>query len=287
MISAINRYVTSKDVCRYGNDFVVRSSKEINGLSRHRATLAEATLKDLVPNLLNIKAKHLFMHDELHYWREKDLITFLEVVSPEVLLATVVYPPELLVGAKQSLNPWCYDFDIKGGKLLFYPDGVRSEGYEQPLKGGYLLTAKEIHLPNGDIYCIDLIHSKYAHHLISVTKGAAVTCEYRSFDGFEAVSFGGLVNLSSNSNPFFPVSFDLVSKMYRYLRSLKKPDLQSAMAKLSQIVPEPSANEIKFVQEFAELVISCNNVSSLLSVNRLRLFLCRVYQKNFSCVVFK
>nr|QTG11574.1 viral replicase [Cowpea mild mottle virus] len=281
MISAINRYVTSKDVCRYGNDFVVRSSKEINGLSRHRATLAEATLKDLVPNLLNIKAKHLFMHDELHYWREKDLITFLEVVSPEVLLATVVYPPELLVGAKQSLNPWCYDFDIKGGKLLFYPDGVRSEGYEQPLKGGYLLTAKEIHLPNGDIYCIDLIHSKYAHHLISVTKGAAITCEYRSFDGFEAVSFGGLVNLSSNSNPFFPVSFDLVSKMYRYLRSLKKPDLQSAMAKLSQIVPEPSANEIKFVQEFAELVMSCSNVSSLLSVNRLRLFLCRVYQKTF------
>nr|QTF19683.1 replication polyprotein [Cowpea mild mottle virus] len=279
MISVINRYVTSKDVCRYSNDFVVRSSKEIAGLSRHKATLAEATLRDLVPNLLNIKAKHLFMHDELHYWRVKDLITFLEVVNPEVLLATVVYPPELLVGAKQSLNPWCYDFDIKGNKLLFYPDGVRSEGYEQPLKSGYLLTAREIHLPNGDIYCVDLIHSKYAHHLISITKGAAITCEYRSFDGFEAVAFGGLINLSSNSNPFFPVSFDLVSKMYRYLRSLKKPDLQSAMAKLSQIVPEPSACEIKFVQEFAELVMSCSNVNSLLSVNRLRLFMSRVYQK--------
>nr|QTG11551.1 viral replicase [Cowpea mild mottle virus] len=252
MISAINRYVTSKDVCRYGNDFVVRSSKEINGLSRHRATLAEATLKDLVPNLLNIKAKHLFMHDELHYWREKDLITFLEVVSPEVLLATVVYPPELLVGAKQSLNPWCYDFDIKGGKLLFYPDGVRSEGYEQPLKGGYLLTAKEIHLPNGDSQCSQRSKSKDANQATRITKGAAVTCEYRSFDGFEAVSFGGLVNLSSNSNPFFPVSFDLVSKMYRYLRSLKKPDLQSAMAKLSQIVPEPSANEKTLVQDAAD-----------------------------------
>nr|QBA83594.1 RNA dependent RNA polymerase [Cowpea mild mottle virus] len=281
VISVINRYVTSKDVCRYSNDFVVRSSKEITGLSRHRATLAEATLRDLVPNLLNIKAKHLFMHDELHYWREKDLITFLEVVNPEVLLATVVYPPELLVGSKQSLNPWCYDFNIKGNKLLFYPDGVRSEGYEQPLKGGYLLTAKEIHLPNGEVYCVDLIHSKYAHHLISITKGAAVTCEYRSFDGFEAVAFGGLINLSSNSNPFFQVSFDLVSKMYRYLRSLKKPDLQSAMAKLSQIVPEPSASEIKFVQEFADLVMSCSNVNSLLSVNKLRFFLCRVYQKVF------
>nr|WMZ16808.1 RNA-dependent-RNA-polymerase [Cowpea mild mottle virus] len=281
VISAINRYVTSKDVCRYSNDFVVRSSKEIAGLSRHKATLAEATLRDLVPNLLNVKAKHLFMHDELHYWREKDLITFLEVVNPEVLLATVVYPPELLVGSKQSLNPWCYDFDVKGNKLLFFPDGVRSEGYEQPLKGGYLLTAKEIHLPNGEVYCVDLLHSKYAHHLISITKGAAVTCDYRSFNGFEAVAFGGLVNLSSSSNPFFPVSFDLVSKMYRYLRSLKKPDSQSAMAKLSQIVPEPSASEIKFVQEFADLVVNCGNVNSLLSVSRLRLFLCRVCQKVF------
>nr|UOF93340.1 replicase [Cowpea mild mottle virus] len=281
MINVINRYVTSKDVCRYSNDFVVRSSKVISGLSRHQATLAEATLRDLVPNLTNIKAKHLFMHDELHYWREKDLITFLEVVDPEVLLATVVYPPELLVGSKQSLNPWCYDYEVKGNKLLFFPDGVRSEGYEQPLKGGYLLTAREIHLPNGEIYCVDLLQSKFSHHLISITKGSAVTCEYRSFDGFEAVAFGGLINLSSESNPFFPVSFDLVSKMYRYLRSLKKPDLQSAMAKLSQIVPEPSASEIKFVQEFADLVISCGNVGSLLSVNRLRLFMCRVYQRVF------
>nr|WMX25326.1 replicase [Cowpea mild mottle virus] len=278
LVQSINRYVSSKDKCRYSNDFVVRSSECIVGLDRHRAILADVTLKDLVPNIAKVKAKHLFLHDELHYWREKDLITFLEVIQPEVLLGTVVFPPELLVGAKQSLNPWCYQFDIEDGRLLFYPDGERSEGYEQPLRGGYLLTTNEIRLPNGEVYCVDLLASKFAHHLFSITRGSAVVNKYRSFGRFEAVSFAGLLDLSPLNQPFFPVSYDVVSKMYRYLRSLKKPDQQSAMAKLSQIVPEPTADEIKFTQEFAELVIGCNTVNSLLSVNRLQNFLTRVYK---------
>nr|UZG77120.1 replicase [Cowpea mild mottle virus] len=278
LVQSINRYVSSKDKCRYSNDFVVRSSECISGLDRHKAILADVTLKDLVPNIAKVKAKHLFLHDELHYWREKDLITFLEVIQPEVLLGTVVFPPELLVGAKQSLNPWCYQFDIEDGRLLFYPDGERSEGYEQPLRGGYLLTTNEIRLPNGEVYCVDLLASKFAHHLFSITRGSAVVNKYRSFGRFEAVSFAGLLDLSPLNQPFFPVSYDVVSKMYRYLRSLKKPDQQSAMAKLSQIVPEPTADEIKFTQEFAELVISCNSVNSLLSVNRLQIFLSRVYK---------
>nr|UXD78318.1 RNA-dependent RNA polymerase [Papaya chlorotic spot associated virus] len=276
MVSVINRYVTSADKVRYSNDFVVRSSKQIEGLSRHKAVLADVTLKDLVPNLKILKSKHMFLHDELHYWRPKDLITFLEVIKPEVLLGTVVYPPELLVGATSSLNSWCYQFEVKGNSLLFYPDGERSEGYEQPLKGGYLLTTREIILPDGEVYCVDLVCSKFAHHLVSITKGPALTNKYRSFGHFEAVSFSNLLSLSPISQPFFPVSFEVVSKMYRYLRSLKKPDLQSAMAKLSQIIPEPSADEIKFTQEFAELVISCDPMRSLLSVNRLQTFFGRV-----------
>nr|UDF48723.1 replicase polyprotein [Cowpea mild mottle virus] len=279
LISVINRYVTSADKVRYSNDFVVRSSQPISGLKRHQPILSDVTLKDLVPNLNPIKTKHLFLHDELHYWRPKDLITFLEVMRPEVLLGTVVYPPELLVGAKSSLNPWCYQFEIRGSSLLFYPDGERSEGYEQPLKGGYLLTTNEIELPDGEIYCVDLICSKFAHHLFSITRGSALVNKYRSFGHFEAISFSGLLNLSPSCQPLIPVPFEVVSKLYRYLRSLKKPDLQSAMAKLSQIVPEPSAEEIKFTQEFAELVINCETVRSILSVNRLQMFLGRVYIK--------
>ncbi|ADQ54107.1 RNA-dependent RNA polymerase [Cowpea mild mottle virus] len=278
LVQVVNRYVSSKDKCRYSNDFVVRSSAPIEGLDRHKATLAECTLRDLVPNISRVKAKHLFLHDELHYWREKDLITFLEVINPEVLLGTVVFPPELLVGAKRSLNPWCYHFEIEDGKLLFFPDGERSEGYEQPLRGGYLLTTNEIRLPNGQVYCVDLLASKFAHHLFSITKGPAVTNTCRSFGRFEAVSFSGLLDLSPLNQPFFPVSFDIVSKLYRYLRSLKKPDHQSAMAKLSQIVQDPTAEEIKFTQEFADLVINCGTVNSLLSVNRLQIFITRVYK---------
>nr|UDF48717.1 replicase polyprotein [Cowpea mild mottle virus] len=279
LISVINRYVTSADKVRYSNDFVVRSSKEIRGLSRHRSNLSGNTLKDLVPNLDPIKTKHLFLHDELHYWGHRDLIAFLEIIKPEVMLGTIVYPPELLIGAKASLNPWCYQFEVKGGSLLFYPDGERSEGYEQPLNCGYLLTTNEIILPNGDVYCVDVICSKFAHHLVSITKGPALTNKFRSFGRFEAVSFSGLLNLSPLNQPYIPVPFEVVSKLYRYLRSLKKPDAQSAMAKLSQIVPEPTAEEIKFTQEFADLVMHCDPVNSLLSVNRLQTFFTRAYMR--------
>nr|URX65515.1 RNA-dependent RNA polymerase [Cowpea mild mottle virus] len=279
LISVVNRYVTSADKARYSNDFVVRSSNEVRGLSRHRPSLAGSTLKDLVPNLNPIKSKHLFLHDELHYWDHRDLITFLEVLKPEIMLGTIVYPPELLIGAKASLNPWCYQFEVKGNSLLFYPDGERSEGYEQPLNCGYLLTANEIVLPNGDVYCVDIICSKFAHHLVSISRGSSLVNRFRSFGRFEAVSFSGLLNLSPLNQPYIPVPYEVVSKLYRYLRSLKKPDAQSAMAKLSQIVPEPTAEEIKFTQEFADLVMHSDPVSSLLSVNRLQTFFTRAYMR--------
>jgi hypothetical protein len=60
------------------------------------------------------------------------------------MLATVVIPPELLIGAKGSMNKWCYEFEITGETLRFYPDGVAAEGYEQPMSCTYLLKTKQI-----------------------------------------------------------------------------------------------------------------------------------------------
>ncbi|AFI61519.1 unnamed protein product [american hop latent virus] len=273
LIESINRYVTSADKIRYGNDFVIASSKPCKMLKRHAPLLGKAALRELIPECVQRRAKHLFMHDEIHYWDARDLCGFLEVVRPETLLATLVYPPELLSGAKESLNRWCYTFEIKDSNLLFYPDGVRSEGYVQPLRNGFLLKANRIVLADGTVYGVGLICSKFAHHLVAITKGSELNVDYRSFGPFEAVACNGLSKMARKVNGCFPVSFDLVSRVYRYLRTLKKPDVQSAMAKLGQLVPEPNGAEIKFVEEFSKLVIRTNTINSTICADHAKLFL--------------
>jgi hypothetical protein len=190
-------------------------------------------------------------------------------MRPDKLLGTVVYPPELLFKQVRSLNEWCYTYDIVGDTLMFFPDGVQSEGYQQPLKGGYLLGARSLKLPDGTIYMVDVLCSKFAHHLVSITRGEAVAPTHRAFGPFEAVASEALTSLSPDYPVCFPVSYEVVNKIYRYLRTLKKPDEQSAIAKLSQIIAEPSGREIDFVECFARLVIQNSSICVTIMPERL------------------
>nr|AXL95764.1 polyprotein [Passiflora latent virus] len=261
MLQCINRYVSSADKIRYGNEFVVRRSTESRALRRH--SLADSdTLRDLIPNVPSYS--NLFLHDELHYWSKEQLITFLEICKPQVMLGTLVYPTEIFAGSKNSLNPWCYEYEIKKGRLLYYPDGVRSEGYDQPLEGGFLLTANKIQLLDGTVYCVDVVCSKFSHHLVSITRGDFVVPSYRSFGPFEAVHSGPLKDISRAAGECFPVCYHTVLREYRYLRSLKKPDIQSAMAKFSQLSHEPSGAAIKFMEELSKLIIETGDVRTVI-----------------------
>nr|QUP51755.1 replicase [Ligustrum necrotic ringspot virus] len=270
LIKAVNRYVSSADKIRYGNEFVVCGGPDLRAMNRHKSDLERPTLSSLVPNVKT--SSNLFLHDELHYWSKSELITFLEIVEPKTMLGTVVYPTEIFAGARNSLNPWCYEFEIKGDKLIFYPDGVRAEAYEQPLNGGYLLQANKIRLPSGRIYCVDVIASKFTHHLIAITAGDAVVPENRSFGPFEAVSSGGLQKIGSGKTQFYPVSHSVLLRIYRYLRSLKKPDMQSAMAKFSQLCNEPSGAAISFMEEFSHLVIHTGGIRTVLAPESVKQF---------------
>nr|WJN65811.1 replicase [Phlox virus M] len=271
-VQCINRYVTSADKMRYSNDFVVYNSGSCDELSKHGKGICEPTLRGIMGPLMRHKAKHLFLHDELHYWSSKNLIDFLTVLRPETLLGTVVYPPELLFKQTRSLNEWCYTYDIVGDAVHFFPDGVRSEGYQQPLKGGFLLTTRKILLTDGTVYMVDVVCSKFAHHLVAITKGEALNQTHRSFGPFEATASEELTALSPEYPVCFPVSYELVNKIYRYLRTLKKPDEQSAMAKLSQVVAEPTGLEIDFVESFSRLVISNGSISNTIMPERLKIF---------------
>ncbi|CAJ43605.1 RNA-dependent RNA polymerase [Narcissus common latent virus] len=272
-VQCINRYVTSADKMRYGNDFVVFNSHPNESLGRHGKGLTAPTLKDIVEPLQRRKAKQLFLHDELHHWSSKNLVDFLTHLRPDTLLGTLVYPPELLFKQTRSLNEWCYTFEIIGGTFFYYPDGVRSEGYQQPLAGGFLLKTSKIVLEDGDCYMVDVLCSKFSHHLVSLTRGEAINCTHRSFGPFEATASEELTALSPEYPICFPVSYDIVNKIYRYLRTLKEPDEQSAMAKLSQIVAEPTGAEIDFVEGFARLIIRQSSICSTILPDNLKLFL--------------
>nr|QED43569.1 replicase [Garlic latent virus] len=256
MVELVNRYVTSADKIRYPNDFHLSITAEQCFNRYDGFKHLGPGLRKLLPHCITVKPRRLFLHDELHYWCERDLVTFLSAVRPEKVIGTVVYPPELLKGVKFSLNKWCYDFDVEGDDLIFYPDGVRTESYTQPLSGCFYLKVGTLKLLDGSVYHIDVVHSTFCHHLISITAGEAVRAPTNSFSNFDATTCRGLPNIAFRSlGPCIAVPYPVISRVYRYLRTLQKPDLQSAMAKLSQIMPEPTGYQIKFMTEFSKMVI--------------------------------
>ncbi|MBB6642085.1 hypothetical protein H7F02_18645, partial [Proteus mirabilis] len=110
------------------------------------------------------------------------------------------------------------------------------------------------------------------HHLVAITKGKSLGPTVRSFGPFEATSCRGLEPVVRDVQHCFPISFEVVSRVYRYLRTLKKPDAQSAMAKLSQLLPEPTGIEIKFLQDFADLVIGTSTINTMIKPARAKIF---------------
>nr|QYF11768.1 replicase [Grapevine rupestris stem pitting-associated virus] len=280
LVSLINRFVTSKDVSRYGSEFVISSSDKSNHIVSKKGIGDSSTLKRLVPRVISTGARNLFLHDEIHYWSISDLISFLDAVRPNTLLATAVIPPEILVGSPESLNPWAYQFKISNGQLLFAPDGNWNEMYSQPLSCRYLLKARSVVLADGSRYAVDIIHTKFCHHLLCLTPmGGLLAPNIRCFSGFDAIGIRDLEPLCRGMHSCFPVHYDVVTKIYLYLRTLKKPDKESAEAKLRQLIDKPTGREIKFIEDFASLVISCGRSGSIIMPNVQKLvtsFFCRM-----------
>ncbi|AXU24223.1 replicase [Shallot latent virus] len=257
MVECINRVVTSRDKLRYSNDFVVHAGQPGTVKKSSNTVSFYPEIASLIPQDVKFRSRSLFLHDELHYWSAESLAIFLDQCSPELLLATVVIPPELLLNAKESMNKWCYEFELKGPDLYFYPDGVRSEGYIQPAKCIYLLKTNRIITPGGQVYCVDIISSKFAHHVIAITRGEALVKKENSFSNFEAIGSSFASKLLHDDYPCFPISYEVVMKLYTYLSSLNSPDVKSAVAKLRQLVEHPTAFEVQFTIEFANLYIRC------------------------------
>nr|UCJ01054.1 replicase [Apple chlorotic leaf spot virus] len=231
----LNRLVTAKDKARYG-------------------PLAKPE-RSPCPKKTNI-----FIHDEIHYWSRDQLETFLQVHRPKNLWATLVFPPEILAGYKSSVLPFLYQFEIHGKDLVYMPDGVRSESYTQPLENGYLLSSSSILTRNKSTgneirYQVSLIYSLGSHHLFHIYPTEDLMKEeVRRFGPYDLFDVGSLF-VKPVRVPIQDFPLSVFKKIFIYLSSLKKPDVQSAVAKLRQLSDaDISIESVFMVQEFASRV---------------------------------
>nr|BCA25686.1 RNA polymerase [Apple chlorotic leaf spot virus] len=231
----LNRLVTAKDKARYG-------------------PLAKPE-RSPCPKKTNI-----FIHDEIHYWSRSQLETFLQVHRPKNLWATLVFPPEILAGYKSSVLPFLYQFEIHGKDLVYMPDGVRSESYTQPLENGFLLSSSSILIRNNTTgvemrYQVSLIYSLGSHHLFHIYPTEDLMKEeVRRFGPYDLFDVGSLF-VKPVRVPIQDFPLSVFKKIFIYLSSLKKPDVQSAVAKLRQLSDaDISIESVFMVQEFASRV---------------------------------
>nr|UCJ00994.1 replicase [Apple chlorotic leaf spot virus] len=231
----LNRLVTVKDKARYG-------------------PLAKPE-RSPCPKKTNI-----FIHDEIHYWSRSQLETFLQVHRPKNLWATLVFPPEILAGYKSSVLPFLYQFEIHGKDLVYMPDGVRSESYTQPLENGFLLSSSSILTRNKTTgvelkYQVSLIYSLGSHHLFHIYPTEDLMKEeVRRFGPYDLFDVGSLF-VKPVRVPIQDFPLSVFKKIFIYLSSLKKPDVQSAVAKLRQLSDaDISIESVFMVQEFASRV---------------------------------
>lgn len=254
-LDVLNRFISSKDLLRYGRD----SSFNVREADRCIGDLDEAVVSTLLPeNVIKTKKKKrkFFLHDELHYWSPLTLSKFLDAAEPEVVIATHVYPKELLKGVNRSMNPWCYDFEVDGDSLSFFPDGVKREAYFQPLQGDFLLRCNRFVTYHGTVYNVDVLYTCYAHCLLSITRSDLVCDTYRYFDQFTGADLSGLCALDGSLSRDDYLELDKFLDLLKYFMTLKKPDDQSLQAKLRAYSDDSSAMEMQFYSEFSKLYIA-------------------------------
>ncbi|AHA85534.1 ORF1 [Carrot Ch virus 1] len=244
-INLINRLMDVKDSFRY---------KSGDGLSiKYPTQLLESNTRDYDP-LMDVrieKGSNFLFHDELHYWTFSMMLDFLEKFEPSHVICTAVFPVEILEGIKQSLYPEVYSFEIlQTGNFVFAPDGVYSESYEQSVNMKWLFSASSFKVRD-QIYSVDLIKTIGAHHLFTIVKGRRISRSIRLFKGFDTLDMSAFLG-TKYKMPIADVHFSFFKKIVIYLKSLKKPDTQSAVAKLRQLVGDSiSLTEVLFIEDFA------------------------------------
>nr|WOR78908.1 polyprotein [Apple stem grooving virus] len=196
--------------------------------------------------------KVLFLHDELHFLSPFD-VAFLFETIPELdrVVATTVFPIELLFGDKVSKEPRVYTYKVHGSSFSFYPDGVASECYEQNLANSkWPFTCSGIQWANRKIRATKL-QSLFAHHVFSFDRGRACN-EFNHFDKPSCLLAEEMRLLTKRFDKAV-INRSTVSSLSTYMACLKTANAASAVAKLRQLEKRDLyPDELNFVYSFGE-----------------------------------
>nr|WAB21237.1 RNA-dependent RNA polymerase [Banmivirus BanMMV] len=270
-LELVNRFVTVKDLVRYSNDYVVHSSKEGFNYRSKECYLSSNSLIPVLKKKIEIepekrkKSLNMFMHDELHYWGYNELSSFLDLYKPNVIVGTHIFPKEILKGYTKSVNPTVYQFEIDGDNFHFFPDGQRTECYTQKISAQFLLRARKIVTKSGQIYTVSVPYTIFAHSIVIIKKGDFETEHIRFFDQSECLDLSDICKFGTHFSKSVAISTDMLTNMISYLKSLKKPDVQSAIAKLRMFKDDVTGEEIQFITEFTTMLIKNHESNKLIT----------------------
>nr|AFP74102.1 241k polyprotein [Apple stem grooving virus] len=196
--------------------------------------------------------KVLFLHDELHFLSPFD-VAFLFETIPEIdrVVATTIFPIELLFGDRVSKEPRVYTYKVHGSSFSFYPDGVASECYEQNLANSkWPFTCSGIQWANRKIR-VTKLQSLFAHHVFSFDRGRACN-EFNHFDKPSCLLAEEMRLLTKRFDKAV-INRSTVSSLSTYMACLKTANAASAVAKLRQLEKRDLyPDELNFVYSFGE-----------------------------------
>ncbi|QGR26011.1 polyprotein [rubber tree virus 1] len=255
----INKVFEVKDFNRYKGQSVLNfgAGSQFNFYEKIKNRLGHLALQST-----------FFLHDEVHHWQLEDFASFLSATQPKNVIFTAIYPPELLEGINFSMNTIAYSFEIRGGKMFFYPDGKGSEPYIQDVSNNWFMSAGglNIHVDRAEQgtlflnYKITKLCTYGAHHLFSCVQGNLVTECTRVFKDFNLVNPRKVEKFFSANGRVKGIKCRVrtwvIEKVFSYLICLKKPDIESALAKLRQLSDfNLSMVEAKIISELSEVLI--------------------------------
>nr|QYA73884.1 replicase [Grapevine virus A] len=232
-----NRLVHAKDHHRYENAF-----RELD-----------------VGNLTNLINKEnqsecIFIHDEVQYWSLDEMQRFLGSLSNvDRVVYSIIYPSEVEAGYSQSLFPEAYTFDLKDGRLVWYPDGKAEGAYTQPVNP-WLLRCSKTEDSKGRPWTITKLQTVGAHHLFSAIKGSYLTEESYKYDNFTIINPNDILKGRRGGKPLY-LRARMIKPTLLYLLALKKSDSNSAVAKLRMLSSkEENMDEALFVAQLAKQI---------------------------------
>nr|WIM49316.1 MAG: replicase protein [Grapevine virus A] len=196
----------------------------------------------------------VFIHDEVQYWSLDEMQRFLGSLKHATrVVYSIVYPAEVDAGFTQSLFPEAYTFDLKEGRLTWYPDGKAEGAYTQPVNQWLLGCSKTVDSASRS-WTITKLQTIGAHHMFSAVLGSYLTEDSYKYDNFTVINPNDILRGRRGCKPLY-LRARMIRPTLLYLCALKKADSNSAVAKLRMLSNrEENMDEALFVAQLAKQI---------------------------------